>query len=314
VTPLNIGPTRFAAVDIGTNSVLLLVVEQCNGSLRSVVDRAVITRLGRGVDQARQLAPDAVEHTLDCLRQYSSELNLLHVRSPLVVGTSALRDASGAESFLDEAECILGSRPQIISGTEEAELSFRGAISGLNLGGSATVFDVGGGSTEIIEGVAHPCAPLFRDTMSIDVGAVRLYERHARHDPPLPEELRAIRHEVGHHLADSTRFRNSSSVGVGGTVTTIISMLKQLEPYDGSQVHGARLKQDEVERLLSELAEKSEAQRRALPGLEARRADVIVAGVAIVLEVMNWLCSKEIVVSDRGLRWGLVERAASQSP
>jgi len=311
VTPPQAGTPRFAAIDIGTNSVLLLVAEAQGGRLVPVWDQAVITRLGRGVDAARRLDPDAVRRTLDCLGAYAKELERAEAQSLAVVGTSALRDAEGSEAFLAQAERLLGTRPRILSGPEEAELSFRGAVSGLHFVGSATVFDVGGGSTEIIAGNVDVGSALVKCKESIDIGAVRLHERYVRRDPISLEELVALRKEIRRCLPDVKPYRNSTVIGVAGTVTTLFAMARQLEPYDGARVHGATLSRSEVEHWLFALQQRNLDERRLIPGLEPRRADVILAGAAIVLEIFDWLELDSISVSDRGLRWGLVEKAAA---
>ena len=311
MTPSQAGTPRFAAIDIGTNSVLLLVVEAREGRLVPVWDQAVITRLGRGVDEARRLDPDAVRRTLDCLGAYAKELERLQVQSLSVVGTSALRDAEGSEAFLAQAERLLGTRPRIISGPEEAELSFRGAVSGLHFLGPATVFDVGGGSTEIIAGNVDVDTTSIKCKESINIGAVRLHERYVRHDPIDAEELVALRKETRRCLPDARPYHNSTVIGVAGTVTTLFAMTRQLEPYDGARVHGATLSRSEVEHWLLALEQKNLEERRLIPGLEPRRADVILAGAAIALEIFAWLELDSISVSDRGLRWGLVEKAAA---
>ena len=300
---------RRAAIDIGTNSVLLLVVEGVGHDLHSIVDHAVITRLGRGVDQTGRLEAEASSRTLACLRTYADELDRLQVSSRQAVGTSALRDASGGDEFLDQAERVLGTRPRVLSGREEAELSFGGALSGLNLAGSATVFDVGGGSTEFIAGHAMAESQSIASATSVNVGAVRMHERHIKHDPALPEELKGVRQDVRSRLPESTPYSGAANViGVAGTVTTLLAISKQMATYDGSQVHGQRLSRTEVDRLYQALAQLSVAERSKIAGLEPRRADVIVAGALIVLESMDWLQARSIIVSDRGLRWGLVAR------
>lgn len=304
------GSARFAAIDIGTNSVLLLVVEVSDGKLVPLRDEAVVTRLGRGVDQTRRLEQEAMRRTLDCLSSYADQLARFDVQSLAVVGTSALRDASGSESFLTQAERLLGTRPRIVSGGEEAELAFRGAVSGLPLEGPVTVFDVGGGSTEIIAGSTHSGVPSIARAKSIDIGAVRLHERHVRHDPVHPDELFALRQEARGQLADAMPYRNHRIVGVAGTVTTLLAMTRRIAPYDGTLVHGATLHRHDVEHWLDFLAQKNLAERRSIAGLEPRRADVILAGTAIVLEILDWFQVDSAIVSDRGLRWGLVEKAA----
>ena len=161
---------RVAAIDIGTNSVLLLVAERRGDVIVPIVERATITRLGQGVDATRALAPEAVRRTLDCLAHYAEDIRAAGATRVGVFGTSAMRDAAGAESFRSEAKSLLGVEPRVISGREEAELTFDGATTGLDLAGSVTVVDVGGGSTEVVTG--HVATGPDR-AISLDVGSVR---------------------------------------------------------------------------------------------------------------------------------------------
>jgi len=302
-----------AAIDIGTNSVLLLIAarDPTTGDARPLLERATITRLGEGVDQTRRLAPSAVERTLACLRGYAADLRAHGVSRLAVVGTSALRDAAGGDTFLNEAQRILGERPRVIAGDDEAALTFRGALSGLELGGELLVFDIGGGSTELIAGSAQDPAPASR--VSLDIGSVRLFERHVRTDPPTASELSAIEVDVARALSSAAPLVVARSqaqptlVGVAGTVTTLKAVELGLEPYDGARVHGAVLTLSAVEELCTKLAALSLAARRQLPGLEPKRADVIVAGAIIVRDLLRQAKAAEMVVSDRGVRFGLIE-------
>lgn len=306
---------EVAAIDIGTNSVLLVIAAAGAAGPRALVDRATITRLGEGVDRTKRLAPAAVQRNLACLRAYAEELRAHGSPRLDVVGTSALRDAQGAEEFLDEAERILGVRPRVIVGDEEARLTFRGSLSGLSLSGKLLVFDVGGGSTELIVGEAAPAAvPSSR--VSLNIGSVRLYERYVRSDPPAPTELEAVSEHIrvqldgaeplarvaGHRAAEPITL-----VGVAGTVTTLKTLELGLPAYDSARVHGAVLGLSAVETLCAKLASLPLSERIKLPGLEPKRADVIVAGALIVRDLMRRAGAVETVVSDRGVRFGLLE-------
>jgi exopolyphosphatase/guanosine-5'-triphosphate,3'-diphosphate pyrophosphatase len=200
--------TRRAAIDIGTNSVLLLIAERDAESWRALLDRATITRLGQGVDRTRELAPEARERTLAALLDYAEALRAHGVTELRVVGTSAMRDARGGREFAEEAARVLGVTPRILSGDEEAEVTFVGTLSGLDLEGAVTVFDVGGGSTEVIRG--HAGQETRADaSVSLDIGSVRLFERHVTTDPPAAAELsrvdaderRGHRHHARRHRA-----------------------------------------------------------------------------------------------------------------
>lgn len=229
-----------------------------------------------------------------------------------VVGTSALRDAAGGDAFLNEARQILGEHPRVIAGDEEAALTFRGALSGLKLSGDLLVFDIGGGSTELIAGSASSAsAPASR--VSLDIGSVRLFERHVSSDPPTAGELGAIEADIARELATAAPLVLARSqwrptlVGVAGTVTTLKAMELGLTPYDGARVHGAVLTLSVVEGLCAKLTSLPLAARQQLPGLDPKRADVIVAGAVIARDLLRRAKAPEMLVSDRGVRFGLIE-------
>ena len=309
---------RVATIDIGTNSVLLLVAERRGAELVPVVERATITRLGRGVDRTRALDPEAVASTLACLADYAAEIERAGAERVDAVGTSAMRDARGGEGFRAEARAILGVAPRVISGDEEADLTFAGALAGLGLAGPVVVFDLGGGSNEIIRGRADDRGDVIERSVSLDVGSVRLTERHVRADPPRADELAAVRADARVALAGlGDRWLGEAGraagtvVGVAGTVTTLAAYALGVAPYDAGRVHGARLGAAAVARATAELARITLAERRALPAIDPRRADVIVAGAVIVEEVLTWAGAGELIVSDRGVRWGLAKRLAA---
>lgn len=304
---------RIAAIDIGTNSVLLLIAEIDGDAARPVIERATITRLGQGVDKTRALAPEAIERTLTCLRAYAAEIAEHQPAEVIVVGTSAMRDAEGGASFRASAKAILGVEPRVASGDEEAELTFLGALSGLSIEGEVVVFDIGGGSTEIISGEAATSAPRSDPPpkkISLDVGSVRLTERHVKSDPPSPAEIEAIRADVRSALGRVPFLPAGQAVGVAGTVTTIAAFAKGVFPYDAARVHGMVLTAEEVDRAAAELARLSLDERKRLPAIDPRRADVIVAGAVLASELLRFCRADRMIVSDRGVRWGLVARAA----
>jgi len=312
---------RVAAIDIGTNSVLLLVAERRGDVIVPIVERATITRLGQGVDATRTLAPEAVRRTLDCLARYAEDIRAAGAEHVAVAGTSAMRDAHGGEAFRAEAKALLGVEPQVISGREEAELTFAGALTGLGLSGPVTVVDVGGGSTEVVTGDA---ATGIDRAVSLDVGSVRLTERHVRNDPLTPNEIHAVRQDVRRALDGSGMVPTQTVVGVAGTVTTLVAYALDVVPYDSERVHGARLSGSRVDEAVRALAAMPLAERRALGLVQPERADVIVAGGLIVAEVLAWTRDQAglssgatdvaFVASDRGVRWGLAKRLFDASP
>lgn len=299
---------RYASIDIGTNSVLLLVAEkQPNGSFAAVVERAEITRLGRGVDKTRTLAPEAMEDTLRVLSSFADEARKLGAQDIAVSATSAARDASNGPQFLDAARTRAGVTVEIISGDLEAQLSFTSAHADFAQQAPdrpLVVLDIGGGSTEFIYG--NPAGQV-EYRRSFDVGSVRLTERFVTAHP-VPH---AERDKIRAHLRETfsalppppARFR---LVGVAGTVTTLFSVLHQIDPYDSARVHGATIARAELSALVTRLCDLPLEERRKLPGLQPKRADVICAGGLVLEAAMERLGAAECIVSDRGLRWGLL--------
>ena len=282
------------------------------GALRPVVERATITRLGQGVDQQRRLLPEAIERTLRCLADYADTLREQRVTRLDAVGTSAMRDATGGQEFVVRAKEILGVAPRVINGIEEARLTFAGALSGLPVGGSVMVFDIGGGSTEIVTGEIGSEGRKITAAVSLDVGSVRLFERHVRSDPPSDSEMRNVEQDIARALNGAPQLpAGATLVGVAGTVTQLAAL--ELERYDATRVHGSELSRSTVDRLADKLAASTLAQRRVLPGMEPSRADVLVVGSAIARAVLHWSGATKLVVSDRGVRWGLCQELAAQS-
>lgn len=302
--------TRVACIDIGTNSVLLLIAEQSSRGPVALVEQATITRLGQGVDRTGQLAPEACERTLACLQAYAGTIAEYGAKRVVAVGTSAMRDASNGAEFRSRARELLGVEPRVISGDEEAALTFAGALSGLEVAGTLVVFDVGGGSTEIIVGESEGASEHVTSARSLDIGSVRLFERFLAHDPPAIDECAAVRRYVADQLAGYGPIPSTKTlVGVAGTVTTLAAIDLALESYTAERVHGARITERRVREIAADLARLSLAERKRLPGLAPERADVIVAGALLVHEVLLWAQCEELVVSDRGVRWGLAARA-----
>ncbi|HTQ47067.1 MAG TPA: Ppx/GppA phosphatase family protein [Polyangiaceae bacterium] len=298
---------RVAAIDIGTNTVLLLVAEESGTAgakrLRPVLERATITRLGQGVDASGALAADAIERTRVCLEGYAGEISGAGVERVAIVGTSAMRDARGGAELQSSIAAMFGVEARVLTGDEEAHLTFAGAVGGLALPAEdeATVFDVGGGSTEVVIGrVRGAEAPRF--ARSFDIGSVRLTERHG-------ERMAEIETAVRTALVGLPDLPSAHApVGVAGTMTTLAAVSLGLSPYDGARVHGHVMPAVEVRRVVRELAEMDIEARRRVPGMEPARSDVIVAGGVIVQTLLALWHSDSVVVSDRGVRWGLAER------
>lgn len=290
-----------ASIDLGTNTALLLVAERRGGALVAIREEADIVRLGEGLDQTGALQPAAMERALASLARFAEIVKQLDVSRVAAVTTEAVRKASNAADFVARANQILApAELVVIDGNREAELSWRAIADGFpDLAGPRTVVDIGGGSTEIIVGEAT-----IAEKRSLPIGSVRLHERLVKHDPPTMQELTALRITVDEALRQAPKPRGRV-IGVAGTVTTLAAMAQKLAVYDPLRVHGSRLTCSDVVRLVDELAGKPIAERRLLPGLHPKRADVIVAGAIILERVLEHAGWADCVVSDRGLRWGL---------
>ncbi len=298
-------PDRFAAIDVGTNSVLMLVAERRpGGRLRQVLDLSKVTRLGQGLDATGNINPEAAERTLSCIKDFLAQGEKLNIISRVAVGTLCLRNATNADWFIRRAAEELDLRIEIIKGPEEARLTYLGVMQDLPEGSTRpAVFDVGGGSTEIIFGSSS----LLNSRQSLEVGASRATEAFLPGDPPSPEAL----HALLNHLEDVS-FRQfeaeafDSLLGVGGTVTTMAAVELGLEEYDASRVQGLALSRSQVAAQMERFRTANLLERKAIPGLDPARADVILGGVAVIYGLMRRLGADSFTVSARGLRHGLL--------
>ncbi len=304
---------RLAAIDIGTNSVLLVIATRDGDAL---VERESITRLGERVGETGRLSDAALERTLACLQAYARELDGLPRENVAVVATSAARDASNGAVFRERAAEVLGVAPEIVTGAREAELTFFGAVAGLEArvaqADELCVFDIGGGSTEWIVGTMTP-TPALRAAASLDVGSVRLTERFVRTDPPSAEALERVAEAAREALAPLPRpSPGAAVVGVAGTVTTLAAFALGLPAYEAARVHGSDLSRLAVEDALARLAQMTSAERERA-GIPAGRADVIVQGAVLTRELLAFAGAERCVVSDRGVRWGLLRELGLRS-
>ncbi len=302
--------SRLAAVDIGTNSVRLLVADvEGTGAAATLapVERLMrITRLGQGVDAARALHPDAIERTLTVLREYGEVCTRLGVERIRATATSAARDATNRDDFFGPATEALGVRPELLSGDEEARLSFLGATADLEAPAPYLVVDIGGGSTEFVVGTDEPTAAI-----SIDIGCVRVTEQFLHSDPPTPEELSGAVSVVRDHLTDVAReipaVRDAKTmVGLAGTITTVAAVEQGLAEYDRDKIHHFRLSRAAAEDVFRTLALEPVADRRHNPGLEEGRVDVIVGGTIVLVSILRAFEIEEVLVSEADILDGLV--------
>ena len=298
---------RFAAMDLGTNTALLVVAEKHEGLWCPVLERAEITRLGQGVDGTKRLLPEAMERSARMLGEYAREARSLGVADEdmAAVSTSAARDALNGGELISLVRKYGGLPLEIIPGEEEARLTWLGATADLKAapGQKLCVFDIGGGSSELIFGTKAGMD--FR--RSFDVGSVRMTERFLRSDPPSRDEKAALLEHLCRLFSEAPRPEEAPLfVGVAGTVTTLFTLIHGIEPYDSQRVHGARMELSELNALSERLFCLSVAERKRLKGIEPKRADVIAAGGAILQCAMDRLGVTHLTVSDRGLRWGLL--------
>ena len=298
--------TVVASLDLGTNSTRVLVARPADGRLEVLDRRNTITRLGQGVGASGRLAPEAIERTLACLRDYREILDRHGVERVRVAATSASRDAANRDEFFDAVEALIGTRPELLSGDEEGRLSFRGATGELDpASGPFLVVDIGGGSTEFIVGTDR-----VEGVMSVDIGCVRLTEKFLLHDPPQAEELSACISLTDAYLDDVVREIPAAAeartlVGLAGTVTTVAAVEIGLEAYDRDRIHHFRLTREAAEDVFRTLATESRADRIHNPGLEEARADVIVGGCCVLVALFRHFGFDEMIVSEDDILDGL---------
>lgn len=287
--------TRVAAIDCGTNSIRLLIadIERGNGttSLTDVVREMRVVRLGEGVDATGELAPAALERTFAATADYAELIREHGAEAVRCVATSASRDARNREVFVDGIRNLLGVEPEVISGDEEAALSFAGASSVLPIldGRQVLVVDLGGGSTEFVLGTAQGVTA----AKSVDVGCVRLTERHLRNDPPTAEQISAAEADVDAAMALAQRDvpleQATAVVGVAGSITTITAHALRLPEYRPDDIHGAELPLDTVRAASTDLLEMDRSERAGLPYMHPGRVDVIGAGGLVWRRILERL-------------------------
>jgi exopolyphosphatase/guanosine-5'-triphosphate,3'-diphosphate pyrophosphatase len=297
---------RVAAVDCGTNSIRLLIADLVDGELREVDRRMTIVRLGQGVDATGAFAPEALERVFAASDEFAAVIRAAGASRTRFVATSAARDVSNRDEFFAGISARFGVEPDIISGAEEAELTFRGATNGLaalDVPGPYLVADIGGGSTELVLGDAS--GVIAAD--SLDIGSVRLTERHVRSDPTTPDELAAMSKDVD-TLLDTTSVpveQARALVGVAGTVTTVAAVALRLPQYDRTAIHHARLSGAELRQTTAWLTNSSRSERSAVPSIHPGRVDVIGAGALILQRLYDRMAVDEVLVSEHDILDGV---------
>jgi exopolyphosphatase/guanosine-5'-triphosphate,3'-diphosphate pyrophosphatase len=300
---------RLAAIDVGTNTTRLIIIEPVSGGYRDLERRLIFTRLGEGVDSERRLRPSAVQRTVAAIAEYCALCGELGVSRIRVAGTSALRDAKNSEDFVEAAGKLAGTRPEVLTGEEEARLALLGATHGME-SGLYLVCDIGGGSTEFVLGRTHDTASEISQAISLEIGAVRLTERFLASDPPAAEEMILMEGAIGDALGEAVRkigdVSSARLIGVAGTITTMAALHLGLESYDPERTNHLRMERGHVDGLYKMLASFDYDRRRAIPSMPEGRADVIVAGAAILARAMHAFELTEVTVSERDILDGLV--------
>ena len=295
---------RVAAVDVGTNSVRLLVAEPSPDGITHLERLMTVTRLGQGVDASGRLHDDALRRTLDCIAGYAQRWRELDVTRVRIAATSAVRDAENRDAFFGGVRELAGIDAEVLSGEEEARTAFRGATASLHAAAPYLVLDIGGGSTEFILGTAEPEAETSRQ-----LGCVRLTERCIASDPPSAAQLDEARAVVDAQLdAVEALFEPRAAatlIGVAGTVTTVGALHLGLPAYLPERIHGARVPLDGVRAIFERLAAMTSPERAALGPMDKGREDVIVAGALILLRVMERFGFGEVLVSEADILDGL---------
>jgi exopolyphosphatase/guanosine-5'-triphosphate,3'-diphosphate pyrophosphatase len=295
---------RVAAVDLGTNSIRLLIGAPRDGDILELARDMVITRLGQGVDRTGRLEASALDRTTAVLERYVRRARALGAGRIRVGATSAVRDADDRRLLERAVHHTAGVEPEVLSGKEEAGLSFLGATADLGAGRRRIVFDIGGGSTELVAGTEVAEA-----ATSVDVGSVRITERVGPSDPPTTADLEAMRELAGDALvpaaADVPPSAGATLIGVAGTTTTVQALALGLDRYDPEAIHGTTLHRADAEGVLDRLARMTVDERRALPVMAPGREDVIVAGTTILVEILRGWKADECLVSERDILDGL---------
>jgi len=295
---------RVAAIDCGTNSIRLLIADVVGETLTDVSRRMEIVRLGEGVDRTGRLAPEAIDRTRRALLGYAAEIAELGISRIRMVATSASRDASNAADFRAMVRAVLGVDPEVITGDEEARLSFTGAVRGLAADPPYLVVDIGGGSTEFVTG--HSTS---EQAISVDIGCVRMTERHLKSDPPTAAEIAAAERDitaaVDTALAAVPGRAAKTLLGLAGSVTTVTALALELPGYDAGRIHHTRVSYDAVAKVTADLLAATVAERLALPVMHPGRADVIGAGALILRVVMERSGQSAMIASEHDILDGI---------
>lgn len=292
---------KIATIDIGTHSVLLLIAEKNpDGSVKVLADEATLTRIGEGLGSSDRFGAGGMERTLAVLKKYRALCNQHGAEKILAVGTAAFRKATNAQEFVRRVEKECGISIEIISGEREAALTWKACET--DFGGEIMVVDIGGGSTEII---------MAAQSISLPIGSVVLTEKFCHSDPISENDYQNLCAAIDQQLTSlnfytPTLLHSYTFIATAGTATTLGAIKKKMQVYKHNEIHGLKISLNEVRRILADFKSKTIAERKKIPGLEPGRADVILAGATLLEKIAAHFGFREITVSDRGVRWGLV--------
>ena len=314
--------TRYAAIDCGTNAIRLLIADVFDGHLAEVERRMLTVRLGEGVDATGEFSQAALDRTFAAVDEYVADIERCDAREVRMVATSAARDARNAREFVEGVRTRLGIEPEVVTGIEEAELSFVGAVRGLSaallecgsLDSPILVADIGGGSTEFVLGDGSTLLTTAR--YSVDVGCVRMTERHLRDDPPTPAQVASTVATID-GLLDEAFARIPvegvrTFVGLAGSVTTVSALAHGLSTYDPALIHGSVVTSDQVAAVTERLLTMTRAERAAEPVMHPGRVDVIAGGALVLRQIMRRLPVDSLVASETDLLDGIAYKMAGE--
>jgi len=294
---------KCAAIDIGTNTILLLILDEHEGVFRDVIDMSAIVRLGEGLAKSGSLNGPAMSRTIDAIRRYTDIARSHGVERLFCVGTAALREASNSEEFLRTVRNAFGFTIEIISARQEAYYTYLSVRDDPEVCvGSMTVIDIGGGSTEVIAGTDKE----FVGFASLPMGSVRLTDAFITHDPPLAEELDQVASYIRENLSTAPFPEASTLIGTGGTVTNIASIIIGIAAYDKERVHGFVIELSDLKEFITSLARLTGGERKNVKGMEPGREDIIVQGALILREIMEHGGFERCTVSAAGVRYGVI--------
>ena len=309
--------TRYAAIDCGTNAIRLLIADVIDGRITDVERRMLTVRLGEGIDATGEFSDAALRRTFAAVEEYARDIARNSVRATRMVATSASRDARNADVFIDGVRERLGMKPEVIPGTEEADLSFTGAVRGLSAAlveSPVLVCDIGGGSTEFVLGDASRGA--ITAMCSVDVGCVRMTERHLHDDPPTVQQIDDTVATIDRLLDEAFAQVDISDirtfVGLAGSVTTVAALAHGLPVYDAAAIHGSLVSVAQVEQVTDRLLGMTRAQRAAEPVMHPGRVDVIAGGALVLRQIMWRLPVPFVLASETDLLDGIVYKLATE--